>query len=199
MVGTATPTEVTVEPENTALIVVDMQNDFCHEDGALYSEASEAAIDPTTTLIENAQDAGAAVVYTRDVHAEDQFEETENYDEFARWGEHVVRGTWGAELVDALDVQAADNIVSKHTYDAFAGTDLDGFLTNKGIDNVLICGTLANVCVLHTASSAALRDYRTIIVEDALGYIEEGDRDYAVDHADWLFGETTSLDSINFD
>jgi len=53
--------------------------------------------------------------------------------------------------------------------------------------------------VLHTAGSAGLRDYRPVLVEDALGYIEEGHKEYAVDHADWLFGEVTTLDEVAFD
>ncbi|MFP4218560.1 MAG: isochorismatase family protein, partial [Salinarchaeum sp.] len=51
--------------------------------------------------------------------------------------------------------------------------------------------------VLHSAGSAGLRDYRPIIVEDALGYLEAEHKDYAVEHADWLFGETTTLEAID--
>jgi nicotinamidase-related amidase len=52
--------------------------------------------------------------------------------------------------------------------------------------------------VLHTAGSAGLRDFRPVLVTDALGYIEEDHRDYAVEHADWLFGETTTLSNVTF-
>jgi len=57
-------------------------------------------------------------------------------------------------------------------------------------------GTLANVCVLHTAGSAGLRDYRPLLVEDAIGFIDENDREYALDHADWLSGELRALDDV---
>ncbi len=186
------------DPDTTAVIVVDMQNGFCHPDGSLYAEASEAAIDPVTDLVARAHDAGARVVYTRDVHPPEQFDETHYYDEFDRWGEHVVEGSWGAELVDDLDVRPDDHVVEKHTYDAFYRTELEGYLDARGVDDLLICGTLANVCVLHTAGSAGLRDYRPVVVSDALGYISEDHREYAVDHADWLFGETTDLDTVSF-
>ena len=91
-----------------------------------------------------------------------------------------------------------DHVVEKHTYDAFYQTDLEGYLDAHGVDDLLICGTLANVCVLHTAGSAGLRDYRPVVVEDALGYITAEHRDYAVDHADWLFGETATRDEVAF-
>ncbi|MFC5278250.1 cysteine hydrolase family protein [Halorubrum rubrum] len=186
------------DPADTAVVVVDMQNGFCHPDGSLHAEPSEAAIEPVTNLVGRARDAGTSVVYTRDVHPPEQFDETHYYDEFDRWGEHVVEGSWDAELVDDLDVREADHVVEKHTYDAFYRTDLEGHLDAHGIDDLLICGTLANVCVLHTAGSAGLRDYRPVVVEDALGYITADHREYAVEHADWLFGETTTSEEIAF-
>jgi nicotinamidase-related amidase len=186
------------DPDSTAVVVVDMQNGFCHPDGSLYAPASEAAIDDVAALVRRAHDAGARVVYTRDVHPPEQFDDAHYYDEFERWGEHVLEGSWEAELVDELDVAPADHVVEKHTYDAFHETDLDGWLSARGIDDLLICGTLANVCVLHTAGSAGLRDYRPVLVEDAIGYIDEADHEYALDHADWLFGETTTRDAVDF-
>ncbi|MFC7167072.1 cysteine hydrolase family protein [Halospeciosus flavus] len=189
----------TFDPERTAVVVVDVQNGFCHPEGSLYAPASEEALDPVTDLVSRARDAGASVVYTRDVHTEAQFEDAHYYDEFERWGEHVVEGTWDAQLHDRLDVRDADHVVEKHTYDAFYQTELAGWLDAHGIDDLLLCGTLANVCVLHTASSAGLRDYRPVLVEDAVGYIEEAHREYALDHADWLFGEVTDLAAVDFD
>lgn len=179
-------------------MVIDMQNGFCHPDGSLYSPNSEAAIDPVTNLVNTAREAGVQLIFTRDVHPPEQFEETNYYDEFDRWGEHVLEGTWEAELVDELDVQEADKIVEKHTYDAFYQTELDGWLTAHNITDLLICGTLANVCVLHTAGSAGLRDYRPVLVSDAVGYIEEAHKEYALEHADWLFGETIDRSRIDF-
>ena len=187
------------DPANTAVVVVDMQNGFCHTDGSLYAPGSEEAIEPCAELVERARDAGADVIYTRDVHPPEQFEDAHYYDEFEQWGEHVVEGSWEAEIVDDLDVREEDHIVVKHTYDAFYRTDLEGYLDTHGIDNLVFGGTLANVCVLHTAGSAGLRDYRPVLVEDAIGFIEEDDREYALDHADWLFGEVTELDAVEFE
>jgi nicotinamidase-related amidase len=184
------------DPDTTALVVVDMQNGFCHPDGSLYAPPSEDAIDPCVDLVERAADAGTTVVYTRDVHPPEQFEDAHYYDEFDRWGEHVLEGSWEAELVEELP--EPDHVVEKHTYDAFHGTELDGWLSARGIQDLLFCGTLANVCVLHTAGSAGLRDYRPVLVEDAVGYIEANHREYALEHADWLFGEVTGRDALSF-
>jgi len=186
------------ESESTAVVVVDMQNGFCHPEGSLHAPASETAVADVAEFVATAREAGASVVYTRDVHPPEQFEGNHYYDEFARWGEHVVEGSWEAQLHEDLDVRETDHVVEKHTYDAFHRTDLEGYLDTHGIDDLLICGTLANVCVLHTAGSAGLRDYRPVLVEDAIGYIEEAHKEYAIDHADWLFGEVTTTEEIAF-
>ena len=186
------------DPATTALVVVDMQNGFCHPDGSLYAPGSEAAIDPVAELVDRAHDAGAPVVYTRDVHPPEQFDDAHYYDEFDRWGDHVLEGSWEAELVADLPAADADHIVVKHTYDAFFQTELEGWLDAHGIDTLLLCGTLANVCVFHTAGSAGLRDFKPVLVEDALGYIEAEHREYAVDHTEFLYGESTTREAVEF-
>ena len=191
--------EFAFDPDRTAVVVVDMQNGFAHPEGSLYAPGSGAAIEGCTELFGRARGAGAEVIYTRDVHPPEQFEDAHYYDEFDRWGEHVLKGSWEAEIVEQLTPKEGDRIVTKHTYDAFHQTGLDGYLGAHGIDDLLFCGTLANVCVLHTAGSAGLRDYRPVLIEDAIGYIDEGDREYALNHAGWLFGEVTDLNGLGFD
>ncbi|MFW6265477.1 MAG: cysteine hydrolase family protein, partial [Halanaeroarchaeum sp.] len=111
----------------------------------------------------------------------------------------VVEGTWEAALVEELTPLEDDLVVDKHTYNAFYQTQLEGWLDTHGVTDLVFAGTLANVCVLHTASDAGFRDFRPVIVEDAVGYVEPDDREYALDHADWLFGETATLDEIGFE
>jgi len=186
------------DTDSTALVVVDMQNGFCHPDGSLYAPGSEAAIEPIAELVGRARENDVQVVFTRDVHPPEQFEDAHYYDEFERWGEHVLEGSWEADLVEELPVHDDDHVVEKHTYDAFQNTEMDGWLSARGLRDLVICGTLANVCVLHTAGSAGLRDYRPVLVEDALGYVEEDHREYATEHADFLFGEVATRDELEF-
>lgn len=186
-----------VDPTQTAIIVVDMQNCFAHEDGALYAPPSGDVIGDIQEFVESAPEE-VTVVYTRDTHTQEQFEENDNYDEFDRWGEHAVDGTWGHHIVEGLSTMESDVIIDKPTYDAFHNTELDAILQENNINNVLVCGTLANVCVLHTASSAALNDYRATVLEDLVGYIEEDDKEYALDHTEWLFGSVEPAQNIEF-
>jgi nicotinamidase-related amidase len=196
--GSSYPPGMQLDADSTALVVVDMQNGFCHPDGSLYAPGSEEAIEPVGRAVDSVREAGVDVVWTRDVHPPEQFEDAHYYDEFDRWGEHVLEGSWEAEIVDDLQPSEDDLVVVKHTYDAFYQTELEGWLEAHGIDDLVVCGTLANVCVLHTASSAGLRDYRPVLVEDAVGCIKDDHREYALDHADFLFGEVTPLDDVEF-
>lgn len=178
----------------TATIVVDMQNDFCHPDGALYAEGSEAVIDAVNEVIDKAS---GPVFYTQDTHTEDS-------PEFEQWGEHCVNGTWGHEIHDDITAVYPSGIVQKNTYDAFHETELqdrlvgDSYERDVGgdVDSVIICGTLANVCVQETASSAALHGYDVTVVSDAVGYLSEEQRDAALDHIDFLIGDVVSVDDL---
>lgn len=186
-------------PQDTALIVVDVQNDFAHPEGELFAPPSGEVKNTIVSLVEQAHDSEAHIVYTQDTHTEEQFENVNYYDEYERWGKHVEKGTWGAQIIDELKPsEFADKVIQKNTYNAFHETELDEWLEDRGITNVIVCGTLANVCVLHTASGAGLRDYRPVIVEDALGYLQEDDKEYAVEHADWLFGETVKQEEVQY-
>jgi nicotinamidase-related amidase len=187
-----------IESDSAAVVVADMQNGFCHPDGSLYAPPSEEAIEPVSDLVEEARKNGVQVVFTRDAHPPEQFDDAHHYDEFERWGEHVIEGSWDAELIDEFEVRERDKVVVKHTYDPFYQTELEGFLESRGITELVICGTLANVCVFYTATSAGIRDYRPVVVEDALGYVEEKHKEYAVEHIKWLFEEKTTTEETEF-
>lgn len=169
-----------------AVVVVDMQNDFCHPNGALYSEASEDVIPTVNEVITSV---GGCPWFTMDTHEAGD-------PEFEQWGEHCIRGSWGHDFHDELRVPYPSKIVVKDTYDAFHDTRFDERLTDAGINELIICGTLANVCVQETASSAALNGYDVTVVEDAVGYIDEDQKQAALDHVEFLFGDVVTADEL---
>jgi nicotinamidase-related amidase len=177
------------ENDSTAVLVIDCQNDFCHPDGELYAEASEDVIPDVNSVIEDAQDAGVPVFYTLDTHTPDA-------DEFEQWGTHCINRTWGHNIHRNVLESDTSRYVIKHTYDAFLETDLKHRLDKLGIENVILCGTLVNVCVQETASSANLRGYDVCVVEDAVGYINEEQKERALEHIEFLIGETTTVDNL---
>ncbi|MBC7109059.1 MAG: cysteine hydrolase, partial [Methanomassiliicoccales archaeon] len=115
-----------------------------------------------------ARKAKATVIYTQDWHASDD-------PEFRIWPPHCVAGTWGAEIIAELAPQPGEPTVKKTSYDPFFRTGLEDLLHEKGVDHVVIVGTVANICVLHAASSAALRGFRVIVPKDCVSALNEFD------------------------
>lgn len=173
---------------NTAVLVVDMQNDFCHPDGALHAPASEDAIDGVNEVLEKTD---CQVWYTKDTHEDGD-------PEFDKWGKHCIDGSWGHEIHEEINREIhpvrPSWIVRKNTYDAFHNTRFEDRLHN--IDELIICGTLVNVCVQETASSAALHGYDVKVVADAVGYLDEDQKQAAIDHIDFLIGETVTTEDL---
>ena len=176
----------------TALIVVDMQNDFAHPDGTLYGEDATRVIPVIQGLLEKARAAGVRVVFTQDWHGE-------NDPEFAIWGEHALADTWGAEIVEGLEPLEDETRIRKLRYDAFYGTSLEHLLNLWDIKHTVIVGTVANICVLHTAGSAALRYLDVVVPEDAVAALNPFDKESALRQVTFLYrGEVTKADGISF-
>jgi nicotinamidase-related amidase len=185
-----TQEEVRVDPAKTALIVVDMQNDFVKEGGALVVPDAEATIPEIQNLLSLARESGMKVVYSQDTHGEGD-------PEWEIWGEHVREGTWGWEIVDELKPREDEVIVRKVRYDAFYGTHLDHFLRLWDVDTLIICGTVANICVHYTAASAALRWYDVVIPKDATSALDPFDLESSLRQTSFLFnGKITQSGAI---
>ena len=177
---------------STALIVVDMQNDFAHPDGTLYGEDATRIIPVIRGLLEKARAAGVRVVFTQDWHGE-------NDPEFEIWGEHARANTWGAEIVEGLEPLDDETHIRKLRYDAFYGTSLAHLLNLWGVKHTVIVGTVANICVLHTAGSAALRYLDVVVPEDAVAALNPFDKESALRQVTFLYrGEVTKADGITF-
>ena len=143
-------------------------------------------------LLALARGHGPAVFYTQDTHEPGDIE-------FPIWGEHVLRGSWGWRIVDELIPQAGERVIEKLRYDGFFGTSLDHELRLRGIATVIVCGTVANICVLHTAGSAALRGYGVILPVDAISAITPFDLQVAIRQTSFLYrGVITTVEAITF-
>jgi nicotinamidase-related amidase len=184
--------ELTVPASTSALIVVDMQNDFVTPGGALVVPDAQATVPTIAALLARARTAGARVFYTQDSHTPGDME-------FPIWGQHVVEGTWGWQIVDALAPQPGERIIRKLRYDGFFGTSLDHELRLAGVTTVVVCGTVANICVLHTAGSAALRGYRVVVPVEAVSALAPFDLHAALRQIDFLYkGTLVHADGLRF-
>lgn len=181
---------VAVDPHVSALIVVDMQNDFVTAGGALVVTTAAQTIPAIQRLLALAHAQRMAVFYTQDTHDPGDME-------FPIWGQHVLRGSWGWQIVDDLAPRPGERVIEKLRYDGFFGTPLDHELRLKGVSAVIVCGTVANICVLHTAGSAALRGYKVILPVDAISAITPFDLAATIRQTSFLYrGVITTSEAI---
>ena len=156
-----------------ALVVVDVQNDFC-EGGSLAVPGGAAVADKISKLLVG--DHGYAhVVATRDHHVDPGAHFSDSPDFVDSWPRHCVVGTPGVELHDALAGTSFDAVFDKGEYAAaysgFEGRDGDGrgladFLRDRGVEAVEVCGIATDYCVRATALDAATAGFRTTVLLD---------------------------------
>jgi len=168
----------------TALLVVDVQNDFADPDGSLYVRGGEAVIAPINADIRAAQTAGSPVVYTQDWHPA-------STPHFARdggtWPVHCVQGTWGAEFHPDLLVLDGAPVVRKGSggedgYSAFSvrdpvsgdvtRTQLGGLLRERGVERVVIAGLATDYCVKETGLDAVRLGLHPTVLRDAVRAVD---------------------------
>jgi nicotinamidase-related amidase len=159
---------VALDPATTALVVVDMQHDFVSDGGALQVPDAAATIPAIADLVRRFRVADARIVFTQDTHRDGD-------PEFAIWPAHALEGSHGWEIVDELYPLPGDTVLRKPRYDAFYGTPLDHLLRVWRVRTLVICGTVANICVHYTAASAALRWYDVVIPRDAVSALDPFD------------------------
>lgn len=182
----ALPQALTLDLTRVALVVVDMQNDFCHEDGWLAGIGVEvsgprSAIAPCAALTTAARGTNIPVVWLNwgnrpdlanlpagVVHVYDGDGSGGGIGERVGRSDAVLtRGSWGAAVVDELTVDAGDIRVDKYRMSGFFDTELDSVLRLRGIDTLLFAGVNADQCVLATLTDAASIGYNVVLVEGA--------------------------------
>lgn len=177
----------------TALVVVDFQNDFADPEGSLYVSGAEEVLPWVNRQIISAVAADATVVYTQDWHPEStpHFEKDGGV-----WPVHCVKGTWGAELHPRLVVAGPTVTKGSHGEDGYSGftmrdpesgeetpTPLDGLLRQRGAKRAVVVGLAQDVCVKETALDALRLGYQTILPTAGTAPVDlqPGDGDAALD------------------
>ncbi len=164
-----------------ALLIVDMQKDFCYPDGALYlGEQVNKTFEPLKKVVEGAR-GKMPIIFTLDWHRKDDAE-------FEVWPPHCVMDTVGAEIIDEVKPGEHDPLIKKRRYSAFYGTDLDLTLREMGVNELYITGVATNICVLHTAADAGLLNYGVTVIKDCTAAAGEYEYEYSLKHMEDVVG-----------
>ncbi|MDZ4342511.1 MAG: isochorismatase family cysteine hydrolase [Candidatus Binatia bacterium] len=159
-----------IDPGHAMLLIVDMQNDFCHRDGAAGRRGRgmdfvQVMIPNLLRLIEKARERKCPVGFVKTVS--NSWTESEVWTEFKNPDLLAcAEGSWGAEFYAGFEPRPGDLVVTKHRYSAFIGTDLDLILRSRGIKSLITTGVGTGMCVFHTLTVGFMLDYYITLVED---------------------------------
>ena len=192
---------------NSALLVIDMQNGFCHTQGALSQagidvEAMMKVIPNVKKLVRVCRGASLPIIWSLvEYYPEPRAKlpkRLPNHKEKENVKGLCLRGSWDAELVDELKSEAMldDYYVRKQSFSAFYNTNLEVMLRTLDVSTLVICGVSSNVCVESTARDAYFREYDVVVVRDCIATQLEDLHQATVKNVDMYLGITVTLEQI---
>jgi len=189
-----------IAPARTALMLVDMQNDFVHDEGIFVKQWGKSnryikpVVGPCQRLLQAARDAEVTVIHVRVIN--DLLQNPESWHNF--WGPPscVLEGSWGAEFVDELQPRDDEVVVTKYTYDGFVATSLDAILRRLGVGTLVFAGCDSDVCVRDTAAHGFALGYTPVFARDALAADNELAHAGVLQSLGEHYGQVVSCDQI---
>lgn len=184
-----------IDPARTAVLVIDMQNDFVAEGAALRSAQAAAMVPRLAALLRQCRERGMRVVYTAHVHRSDGCDMgrfADLYPPIAS-GASLVYGTPGVEIFPSLTPEAGEHVIKKHRYSAFFATDMDLILRGWGVSNVVIVGTTTENCCHASARDAMFLGYKVAFISDCTGTFDYPDVGYGAMSAEEVHSATLRI------
>ena len=190
-----------LDPKTTAVVLIEYQNDFTTDGGALHGAVSEVMdttdmLGKTQKLVEAARSAGATIMHAPITFAEGYNEITSHPYGILKGvvdGKAFVKGSWGAAITDELAPQQGDIVIEgKRGLDTFASTNLDFILRSKGIQTIVLGGFLTNCCVESTMRSGYENGYQVITLNDCVAATSTEEHDNAIKYDYPMFSKPMS-------
>lgn len=176
-------------PDDTAVLVIDMLNDFLEPEGAMPLPEGRRLYEPCRRLLSAARENGASVIWVCDEHPPHDRE-------FEKRSVHCLEGSWGAEIVSELEPATDEYRVRKRRYSGFFETDLDLRLRELGVRHLILTGVVTNICVRSTAHDAFFRGYEVIVPVECVAATSEREQESTLYDLDTHYATVVSLQQI---
>ncbi len=199
-----------VDPTHAALIVVDVQNDFCADGGYFNREGYDmrpvqAMASRLVNFIGKAREVGVTIIYIQNIYnsenncyLSDVWLEQAKRTRKGAYTKYPVceRNSWGADFYQGIKPLPGEVIVNKHRFSAFVDTDLDLILRSKGIRTLIMSGVATNICVETTARDGFMKDYYIVFLKDCTSTFSEEMHINTLKTIDHFFGEVVDSGDI---
>lgn len=152
-----------LDPAKTAVIVIDMINEFCKPGGRMVLPGYETLMPQQKALVAAARANGVPVIWVVDSHRKNMRRDRE----WVKRTPHGIENTWATQVIDDLEPQDDDITVIKHRYSAFFQTDLDLVLKDMLIEQIVVFGVVTNICVRSTVHDGFFLGYDIVVPHDA--------------------------------
>ena len=190
-----------ITPQNSALIIIDMQNIWVHPRGARYLPTSEDIVPKIRQLRDYCHKHGIPVIYLYTTKRRDLADvgvfadiKPQTHDADNEWNNF--ENTVGAEILETLKPGDEDIIVKKFRYSGFYGTQLENLLRAKGRDTIAITGVATNVCCDSTARDGAMRDFKVLFLSDGNASFSQEEQDATLKNFDKHFGVVMDSETL---
>lgn len=184
-----TTQKIDFKPHKSAVLVVDMLNDFFKDGGAMVLEGGEVLYEPIERLTHSARELNIPVFWLNQTLGP-------NDTLFKKRAIHCLKGTWGVQIVNELTVAEEDVIVPKRRYSGFFQTDLDLHLRERNIQQVIVTGVVTNICVRSTVNDAFFLGYDVFVPEDCVAATSEQLQQSHLYDIDTHYGSVVTLDYL---
>ena len=181
--------DLAFDPARTAVVVIDMLNDFLQPEGAMPLLEGRRLYDPINRLLNAARETDVGVIWVCDEHPPQDRE-------FEKRSVHCLQGTWGAEIVAELKPGEDEYRIPKRRYSGFFETDLDLRLRELAIHHLIVTGVVTNICVRSTVHDAFFRGYDVVIPVECVAATSEREQQSTLYDLDTHFGTVAGLDEV---
>ena len=177
---------LTFDPSRAAILVVDMLNEFLEPGGEMVLLSGRRIIEPLNRLLAEGRRHGMRIVWLCDEHPlpDDR--------EFDKRVPHCRPGTWGAEIIEAMDVSPDELRIAKRRYSGFFGTDLDLYLREWDVNQVVVTGVVTNICVRSTVHDAYFLGYDVFVPEDCVSATSDREQASTLYDIDTHYGDVVT-------